>query len=383
MAAVSATDPATAAAIPIWQQSAIGGYADARGLGLSGMDRIRLGREGRMPFSPMGYLTEISFTAASRGHTSFTIPASPWFTNSAGVIPGGVLAVLADAPLGASIHTEVPPGVAFTTAEISMTMLRPVRPDPDGKISGTGQVIHRGRSMALSEAFLINESTGDLVAHATSRCSIFPPVDPVPDPPEDPPVLDQPQPGSSPDHPLRRPLQGGALPQEVWERMSGLEVLRAQVAGELQPAPPIFHLLGIRPTAAEHGSVEMVLPCSPWLGQSMGNVQGGFLALLADNALTASVFTTAEAGTAVAPLDLKVNMLRPVAPDMRDLTARGEVVHRGRTLAIASCRIENADGKPVALATGSSMYLPGRPASLIGVEQLGSDSSDPEDEPGA
>jgi hypothetical protein len=68
---------------------------------------------------------------------------------------------------------------------------------------------------------------------------------------------------------------------------------------------------------------------------------------------------------------------------MRDLTARAEVVHRGRTLAIASCRIENADGKPVALATGSSMYLPGRPASLIGVEQLGSGSSDPEDEPGA
>jgi uncharacterized protein (TIGR00369 family) len=383
MAAVSATHPTTDAEAPIWRQPAIGGFADARGLGLSGMDRIRLGREGRMPFSPMGYLTEISFTAASRGHTSFTLPASPWFTNSAGVIPGGILAVLGDAPLGASIHTEVPPGVAFTTAEISMTMLRPVRPDPDGKISGTGQVIHRGRSMALSEAFLINESTGDLVAHATSRCSIFPPVDPVPDPPEDPPVLDQPLPGASPDHPLRRPLQGGALPQETWERMSGLEVLRAQVARELQPAPPIFHLLGIRPTAAEQGSVEMVLPCSPWLAQSMGNVQGGFLALLADNALTASVFTTAEAGTAVAPLDLKVNMLRPVAPDMRDLTAKAEVVHRGRTLAIASCRIENADGKPVALATGSSMYLPGRPASLIGVEQLGSDSSDPEDEPGA
>jgi hypothetical protein len=36
----------------------------------------------------------------------------------------------------------------------------------------------------------------------------------------------------------------------------------------------------------------------------------------------------------------------------------------------------------VALATGSSMYLPGRPANLVGVE-LGSSSSDPEDDPGA
>ena len=70
-------------------------------------------------------------------------------------------------------------------------------------------------------------------------------------------------------------------------------------------------------------------------------------------------------------------------PDGRDLTGSAEVVHRGRTLAIASCRIDNADGKPVALATGTSMYLPGRPASLVGVEQLGSESEDPEDEPGA
>jgi acyl-coenzyme A thioesterase PaaI-like protein len=65
---------------------------------------------------------------------------------------------------------------------------------------------------------------------------------------------------------------------------------------------------------------------------------------------------------------------------MRELTAEAEVIHRGRSLAIASCRVTNADGKPVALATGSAMYLPGRPASLTGVEQLG--SSD-ENEPGA
>jgi len=368
---------------PIWQQPALGGFPDPAGIGLSGMDRIRAGREGRIPIAPISYLMEMSFTDASEGHTGFTIPASPWFANSAGVIPGGVLAVLADAPLGASIHTTVPPGVGFTTAEISLTMLRPVRPDPEGLISGGGQVIHVGRSVALSEAFLLTEPGGDLVAHATSRCSIFPPLDPVPEPPREAPVIEQPLPGSSPQHPLRRPLEGGALPQETFERLSGLELIRAQLAGELEPAPPLFHLLGIRPTAAGEGSTEFVLPCSPWLAQSMGNVQGGFMALLADLAMTAAAFTTAEAGTAVAPLDFKVNLLRPVQPDMRDLTARAEVVHRGRTLAITSCRIENADGKPVALATGTSMYLPGRPASLAGVEQFGSDPSDPEDETGA
>lgn len=368
---------------PIWQQPAIGGFPDPAGIGLSGLERVRVGRQGRIPHAPMVYLTEMSFDAASEGHASLSIPASPWFANSAGIIPGGMLAVLADAPLGASIHTTVPPGVGFTTAEISLTMLRPVRPDPDGVISGSGQVIHSGRSVALSEAFIFAEPAGDLVAHATSRCSVFPPLDPIPEPPREAPVIDQPLPGSSPDHPLRRPLEGGSLPQDAFESMSGLELIRAQIAGELQPAPPLFHLLGIRPTHAEEGRIDMVLPCSPWLAQSMGNVQGGFLVLLGDVAMTAAVFTTAAAGTAVAPLDLKVNMLRPVVPDGRDLTARAEVVHSGRTLAIANCRIENADGKPVALATGTSMYLQGRPASLTGIDQLGAASSDPEDEAGA
>ena len=90
--------------------------------------------------------------------------------------------------------------------------------------------------------------------------------------------------------------------------------------------------------------------------------------MLAEAALAAAVFSTAPAGTATATLDLKVNYLRPVFPDGEDLTARARVLHSGRTIAIASTELLNAEGKQVALATGSTMYLPGRPASLAGVE---------------
>lgn len=242
-------------------------------------------------------------------------------------------------------------------------------------ISGSGHVIHGGRTMALSEAFMINEVTDELVAHATSRCSIFPPADPLPEPPADPPVLVQPLPGDSSDHPLRRPLRGEPTPQEVFERMSGLEFLRAQLAGELTP-PSIHYLTGVRLVEADEGRATHVLPCSPWLSTGMRTVQGGFTAMLAELTLSGAAFSTVEPGVAIAPLDLKINFLRPVLPDMRDLTAEAEVIHRGRTIAIASCRVTNADGKPVALATGSSIYLPGRPASLVGVEQLGSSDAE-------
>jgi uncharacterized protein (TIGR00369 family) len=367
----------------IWEEPPIGGYPDPAMLGVPGLERLRASREGRVPIPPIAYLTEMPFLEISRGHASFEMPASPWFTNSAGVITGGMLAVLGDAALGAPIHSELPAGVGFTTAELSLTMLRPAHPDPDARISGSGQVIHRGRSIALSEAFLIHEGSDELVAHGTSRCTVFPPIDPIPEPPEELAVLVQPYPGDDPDHPLRRELQGASLPQETFERMRGLEILRAQISGELGPPPPIHFLTGIRPVEADEGRAKAILPCSPWLSTSMGTVQGGFTAMLADFALTCAAFTTAPAGTAIAPLDLKVNFLRPVAPDMRELTAESRVEHRGRTLSIASCRITNADDKPVALATGSSMYLPGRPASLVGVEQLGSTSGDPEDETGA
>jgi uncharacterized protein (TIGR00369 family) len=367
----------------IWQEPAPGGYPDRAVAGLSGQERQRAGREGRMPNSPMSYLTELHMTESSVGHSAFEMPASPWFANSAGLIPGGVLAVIGDAALGSVVHGDLPPGQFMTTAELSLTFLRPVMPDGRRPISGAGQLIHRGRRMGLSEAFLFDPGD-ELIAHGTSRCTVFPPLDPPPERPGDGelPVIDQPTPGESPDDPLRREPQGAVIPQEEFERRTGMEMLEAFLSRELPP-PPIHHLTGLRLDGVSEGGAEMALPCSRWLSTSAGTIQGGFTATVAEAAMAAAVFSTAPAGTAIAPLDLKVNYLRPVFPDDQDLVARAKVQHQGRTIAIANAELTNAEGKRVALATGSSMYLPGRPANLSGVEQLGSDSSDPEDEPGA
>jgi uncharacterized protein (TIGR00369 family) len=269
----------------------------------------------------------------------------------------------------------------MTTAELSMSFLRPVVPAEGATVTGSGQLIHRGRSMGISEAFLFDDED-QLVSHGTTRCTVFPPVDPIPDPPDvTAPPLDLPPPGSAPDDPLRREVQGDVLPQEMFERRSGLEILRALIEGEL-PRPPIYHLTGLRAVEAAEEEATVVLPCSKWLSTSAGTIQGGFTAMLAESAMTSAAFSTAAPDTAVAPLDFKVNYLRPVFPDDNDLTAHARILHRGRTLVIAAVEITNAEGKQVALATGSSMYLPGRPANLVGVE-LGSGSSDPEDDPGA
>ena len=365
----------------IWEEPAKGGYPDRSFLGLPGIERMGAGRRGLIPYSPMGYLTELEMTEGSLGHSTFSMPASPWFANTSGLISAGMLAVIGDAALGSVVHSSVQAGQGMTTAELSMSFLRPVVPREDVAVTGSGQLIHRGRTMGISEAFLFDDHD-QLISHGTTRCTVFPPVDPVPDPPDlDATPLDNAAPGSSSDDPLRQPVQGAIVPQEEFERRSGLEILRAVIGDEL-PRPPIHHLTGLRAVEANEGEAVVALPCSKWLSTSAGTIQGGFTAMLAESAMTGAAFTTAPADTAVAPLDFKVNYLRPVFPDGNDLTARARILHRGRTLVIAAVELTNAEGKQVALATGSSMYLPGRPANLVGVE-LGSSSSDPEDDPGA
>ena len=146
--------------------------------------------------------------------------------------------------------------------------------------------------------------------------------------------------------------------------LSGLEVMRGCVTGELG-RPPIYHLLGVRPTGVEEGASEWVLPATEWLCSPVeGRLYGGAIAYFAGNACDSAIMTTTEPGTAIAPVDLKVYFLRPVSPDGRDLTARGRVMHRGRRVAIASAEVFDADGKLVATAVSSAMILPGRPATL-------------------
>jgi uncharacterized protein (TIGR00369 family) len=84
-------------------------------------------------------------------------------------------------------------------------------------------------------------------------------------------------------------------------------------------------------------------------------VQGGFTAMIADAALACAIQTHMDRGDSFVPVDVKVNYLRPVIPDGRPLTAVGTVTHRGRSLAIAHATVTNADGKPVAVATGSAV----------------------------
>jgi uncharacterized protein (TIGR00369 family) len=347
----------------VWREEPRGGYPDPRLVALSGRERMESWTRGLSPVPPLFHLTGARPTGYGAGTAEAEMPATGWLTSSPGVILGGALAIVTDIAFGLAVQTELPAATLYTTAELSLTFLRPLH--PGGAVTAAGQAIHVGRSVGLSEAFVLEQESERLIAHGTSRLTIRPPLDPPPEPPDDltPPEREEHETPS----PFQRAPAGQVIPQETWAEVPGVEVLARQLAGDL-PSPPIHYLTGLTPTGYDEGRATMRLPCTRWLSSPAGTVQGGVTAMLADAAMLTAVQTTTPAGTAIAGLDLKVNFLRPVFPDGRDLTAHGEIVHRGRTLAVTRAEILNADAKPVALATGSSMYLPDRPATLGEVE---------------
>ncbi|MHB8439876.1 MAG: PaaI family thioesterase, partial [Acidimicrobiales bacterium] len=153
------------------------------------------------------------------------------------------------------------------------------------------------------------------------------------------------------------------LGQEVFDKLSGLEVMQGIMSGEL-PAPPIKHLFGIMPTEAAEGTCTFSMPASGWLTSPLGFVEGGVTACLADFALCSAIQTTVPVGSSYAPTDLRVQFLRPVVPDGRSVSARATVVHRGRGFAVSRAEVVNEDGKLVALGQASALILPNRRADL-------------------
>lgn len=350
---------AVGAATPVWQEPVTGTFGHPGLLTRPGLAAARAFVNGDLPPPPIHHLTGLRPTEAGVGVAAFVMPASPWWSNVFGLVPGGALAFLADAPLGMAISTGLPVGKALTTAELSISFVRTARPD-GGLLAGRAHTVHTGRSLALSRVE-ITDAPGRLLAHGSTRCVVLDvPVDPAAPWPDPPPPRDEGHLDI-----WQRPPRGSVITFDDVSGMSGLELMRAFMAGEL-PAPPVGHLTGLRPVEAKEGYAAFSMPTTPWLCSPAPWLYGGAIALLAETAVTATAATTVPAGALEGTVDLKVQFLRPVFPDSGHLTARGTIVHRGRSMAIVSVTIVDAADKTVALATGASLRLSeGAGATLV------------------
>jgi len=136
---------------------------------------------------------------------------------------------------------------------------------------------------------------------------------------------------------------------------SGVDFLRAIVAGELPPAP-IQELLGFSLDEADEGRVVFSLEPGEQHYNPIGSVHGGVAATLLDSAMGAAVHSTLPQGSGYATLEVKFNLVRPITAETGRVVAEGKVIHGGKSVATVEASLRSAaDGK--LLAHGTSTCL--------------------------
>ncbi|MEO6858079.1 MAG: PaaI family thioesterase [Solirubrobacteraceae bacterium] len=330
-----------------WREQLRGGHPDPQLLSLPGIEQLRRQIAGLSPEAPLSRLTGMRLESINPGEALFRMPMTGWLPAADGRIPPGPLAIPADAAMACAIMSELPARTLFTTSEMTLRVLQEVR--PEGDLHAHGRVIAAGPPVALAEVEL-RDDDGVLVAHGSSLCVTLPPM-------ASPPAHQSPaaeHPAESPD-PWARPAPAPPFPHVAEVGRSGLDVLQSRIAGDSEPAP-LERFLGLMPWRAVEGETEYRLPASPWFcAPPPGRLQGGVTITLAEAAMFDAVRTLVPAELPVRPVELKINLLRPLASDGRPARALGRVVHSGRRIAVCGAEVSDADGRPIAVATGSAL----------------------------
>ncbi|MDM0122757.1 PaaI family thioesterase [Variovorax arabinosiphilus] len=137
----------------------------------TGLEVMQAMIDGRLPYAAIAKTLDFTIIEASAGRAVFQGTPLAQHLNPLGTIHGGWIATLLDSALGCAIHTMMPAGRSYTTAELGVNYVKAVTPKVQ-RVRAKGKVIHCGRQLATAEARVVGPD-GTLYAHATTTCLVF------------------------------------------------------------------------------------------------------------------------------------------------------------------------------------------------------------------
>lgn len=139
--------------------------------GKTGFEAMQAMLRAEIPYAAIAKTLDFTLMEVAPGRAMFQGRPLARHLNPLGTVHGGWVATLLDSALGCSVHTMMPPGRAYTTAELSVNYVKAVTPNVP-RVRAEGKVIHCGRQLATAEARLFGPD-GTLYAHATTTCLVF------------------------------------------------------------------------------------------------------------------------------------------------------------------------------------------------------------------
>lgn len=138
---------------------------------MSGLEYMRKLMAGEMTASGMAQLMNFKLTEVSEGRAVFSILPDERHYNGLGIAHGGLAATLLDTATGCAINTMMPAGRIFTTLEMKINYVRPLKRET-GEVRCEAHVIHVGGQVATAEGRIV-DAKGKLYAHGTATCMLF------------------------------------------------------------------------------------------------------------------------------------------------------------------------------------------------------------------
>jgi uncharacterized protein (TIGR00369 family) len=139
---------------------------------LSGLAFMQAIIRGEILVSPIAMTFDYRLVEVDEGRAVFEGEPAEFHYNPIGVVHGGFAMTLLDSALGCSVHTTLPQGVAYTTLQVNVNLVRAITRDT-GRVRCEARAIHSGRQMATAEATLY-DLHGKTYAHGTTTCLVFP-----------------------------------------------------------------------------------------------------------------------------------------------------------------------------------------------------------------
>ena len=126
---------------------------------------------GELPHPHMNETLDFDFMEVGDGHAVFQGVPHLRYYNPMGTVHGGWYSTLLDSALGCAVQSKLPAGRAYTTAELSINIVRAAS-HKTGPLRAVANVIHSGKQIATAEAKIL-DAEGRLYAHATTTCFVF------------------------------------------------------------------------------------------------------------------------------------------------------------------------------------------------------------------
>jgi uncharacterized protein (TIGR00369 family) len=138
---------------------------------MTGLAFVKGLTDGTLPLNTLARTLGYDVVEAERGRVVIAADPGESHLNPAGTVHGGFSASLLDSCMGLAVQSTLEKGVAQTTLEFKISLVRPITPQT-GPIRAEGVVLNCGRRVGTAEGRIV-DGKGRLLAHGTTTCLIF------------------------------------------------------------------------------------------------------------------------------------------------------------------------------------------------------------------